>query len=345
VALAQAAVRPYRRALMRIRVVVVLCALLIGCSAAASSPPSPTASIATIGQPADDGARIVGVATLDARTRDLTIESPEVGTVMVRLLLPSGYADQPTTRFPVLYLLHGGGGKYTDWTANTDVEALTAPTRLLVVMPAAVTSGIADLATAGPQAGGSGGSTRWEAFHLTELRQLLERNWQAGEDRAIAGLSMGGFGTVTYAGRNPELFKAVASYSGALDLRGLTALVDDPRDLAHWGDLVTAAANWGLYDPVKLIPRLRGKAIYLSFGNGEPGPLDPGRTDVDELEQVIGAGNQSFVAALDDAGIPATVHAYGPGTHSWPYWGRELRLSLPLLLRALGETPTATSPS
>ncbi|MGZ6255813.1 MAG: alpha/beta hydrolase [Candidatus Limnocylindria bacterium] len=330
-------------------IVALLGALACGPSRASlPSGPTPTAagpsaspSLATIGQPADDGARIVGVQTLDARTRDLTIESPAVGTVMVRLLLPSTYAEQPLTRFPVLYLLHGGGGKYTDWTSNTDVEAFTAPTRLLVVMPAAITSNLGSLGSGGQR----GVTAGWETFHLTELRQLLERNWQAGQNRAIAGLSMGGFGVVTYAGRHPDLFRAVASYSGALDLRGLTALIDDPRNLAHWGDLAAAVANWGVYDPVKLIPRLRGKALYFSYGNGEPGPLDPGRTDVDELEQVIGAGNESFVAALKDAGIPATVHAYGPGTHSWPYWERELHASLPLLLEALGEPSSATSAS
>ncbi|MGZ6328517.1 MAG: hypothetical protein ACXWN2_07340, partial [Candidatus Limnocylindrales bacterium] len=76
-------------------IIALLCALACGPSGASlPSGPMPTAagpstspSLATIGQPADDGARIVGVQTLDARTRDLTIESPAVGTVMVRLLL------------------------------------------------------------------------------------------------------------------------------------------------------------------------------------------------------------------------------------------------------------------
>ena len=74
------------------------------------SPVAPGASptlAPTVGTPADDGARIVDVTTLDARTRDLTIDSPAVGTVMVRLLIPSGFDAQPSTRWPVLYLLHG----------------------------------------------------------------------------------------------------------------------------------------------------------------------------------------------------------------------------------------------
>ena len=312
-------------------------------AAGPSASPSPASSLATIGRPADDGARIVGVQALGARMRDLTIESPLVGTVMVRLLVPSTFADRPAARFPVLYLLHGGAGEYTDWTEDTDVEALTEPTDLLVVMPAALTSGLGDGSKRGP-----GGAGMWETFHLVELRQLIERNWQAGDDRAIAGLSMGGFGTLTYAERHPDLFTGVASFSGGpLNKAALTLMVE--KGLARWGDLNPDAANWDTDDPVQLIDRLKGKALYFSYGNGTPGPLDPPeRTDLDELEKTVGVGNDAFVAALDEAGIPATVNAYGPGTHSWPYWERELHASLPMLLQAVGATSsspaTPTSP-
>jgi diacylglycerol O-acyltransferase / trehalose O-mycolyltransferase len=311
-----------------------------GASSTAAGPsasPSPASSLATIGQPADDGARIVGVETLDARMRDLTIESPMVGTVMVRLLLPSTFADRPATRFPVLYLVHGGGGHYTDWTTNTDVEALTAPTDLLVVMPAALTSRLGDRSK-----DGTGGQGMWETFHLTELRQLIERNWQAGENRAIAGLSMGGFGSLTYAETNPDLFKGVASFSGSpLNKVALSVMLMLKKD-PSWGDLNPDEASWGIYDPVQLIDRLKGKALYFSYGNGTPGPLDPpDRTDIDELEKAVGIGSDAFVAALKESGIPATVHAYGPGTHSWPYWERELHASLPMLLQAVGATSSS----
>ena len=308
-------------------------------SVACATPPPP---LPAIGQPADDGARIVKVETLDDRTRDLTIESPAVGTAMVRLLLPRTFASRPEARFPVLYLLHGGGGEYTDWTQNTTVEADTAPTDLLVVMPAASSSGLDGWYTDWAE-GGTCGPRLWETFHLTELRQLLERNWQAGDRRAIAGLSLGGYGSITYAARHPGLFAAAASYSGALDLRGYFERFPDPYEAARWGDPVTDASNWDGHDPIELAPQLRGTGVYLSFGTGQPGPLDPPGADEDQLEAFISGGNQRFLAALTSAGISATVDAYGPGTHSWPYWDRQLRTSLPFLLRALGESPAATS--
>jgi diacylglycerol O-acyltransferase/trehalose O-mycolyltransferase len=343
---------------------VAMCLMLGACSSAGGSPsgsvasvpsagtspmsPSPTASstssLATIGVPADDGARIVGVTTLSPRMRDLTIESPSVGTVTVRLLVPSTFAQQPDARFPALYLLHGGGGGYADWTTNTDVEALTAPTDLLVVMPDAATSGI-DGWYADWETPAEVGKQAWETFHLTELPQLLEANFQAGPDRAVAGLSMGGYGAVVYAGRHPGMFKAVASFSGALDMKSETQHFDDPDYAARWGDPVIDAANWAAHDPMVLVPALRGTALYLSFGNGVPGPYDAGRTDTDELEAWVNAGNAGFVAALAAAGIPATVDSYGPGTHSWPYWERELHAAMPLILQAVGAPATSSSAS
>jgi diacylglycerol O-acyltransferase / trehalose O-mycolyltransferase len=316
-------------------------------TAGPAASPSPAPTLATIGQPADDGARIVKVDTIDARTRDLTIESPVVGTVQARLLLPSTFADQPATKFPVLLLLHGGGGEYTDWTSKTDVAALTAPTDLLVAMPAALTSKMGDqIGTGTIQAPGVADLDKWDTFHNTELRQLLERNWQAGPKRAVAGLSMGGFGTVTYAEKHPELFEAVASFSGGpLDLKSLLGIQGNPDALGRWGKLAITALDWKTIDPVEAMPLLKGKALYFSYGNGQPGPLDPGRTDFDELEGIVGGGNVNFTAALADAGIPATVNAYGNGTHSWPYWERELHAALPMMLEAVGGTASGPLPT
>ncbi len=300
----------------------------------ADAEPSP--SPATIGLPTDDGARIVLVEDLGGRTRDLTIDSPAVGAVKVRLLLPEAFQGEAAGPFSVLYLLHGGGGGYVDWTKETDVDGITAETDLLVAMPDAASSNMGTfLPGGGPD--GSGGPPNWERFHLIELPELLELNWRAGEQRVIGGLSLGGWGAVLWAARNPGLFEAVASYSGALDL---TVSVDDSDEARALVDRAyEIAEEIGLTEanPINLVPALEGTDMYISYGNGEPGPLDDPDREHDPLEDWIGRSNESFVAALAEQGIPATVNAYGPGTHSWPYWERELEASLPTLLEALGE--------
>jgi diacylglycerol O-acyltransferase/trehalose O-mycolyltransferase len=293
---------------------------IAGCVPASSaSGPMPEA--------ADDGARIVDVATINDRTRDLTIESRAVGTTHARLLLPARFEADGSRRWPVLYLLHGASDSYESWTRSTDVEQLTAATNLLVVMPEAGDHGYySDWWN-----GGKGGPPMWETFHTVELRQLLERNWRAGDRRVVAGLSMGGMGAMSYAARHPGVFVAAASFSGVLDtpLGGV-------RDRAIWGDPKVQADVWREHNPTDLVPKLRGLALYMSYGDGQPGPLEAA-IGVDELERRISRENEHFLARLQDAGIAVTVDAYGAGTHAWPYWERALHRSMPLLLDALGE--------
>jgi diacylglycerol O-acyltransferase/trehalose O-mycolyltransferase len=279
-------------------------------------------------QPADDGASIVSVEMVDSRTRDLTIDSPAVGTQKVRLLVPARFDERASARWPVLYLLHGATDSFVSWTKLTDVEALTEPTDLLVAMPDGGAFGwYSDWWN-----GGRGGRPMWETFHLTELRQLLERNWRASDQRAIAGLSMGGFGAMVYAARHPGMFVAAASFSGALDPLGGQQKVDN----ALWGNPVAQIDIWKAHDPVYLASDLRDVALYVSYGNGQPGPLDTMTTRPGDLEAWIAAQNETFVARLHELDIPVTVDAYGPGLHLWPYWQRALHNSLPMMLDALG---------
>jgi diacylglycerol O-acyltransferase / trehalose O-mycolyltransferase len=335
---------------MRSSAVIAVVLLVSACSAgspssggpgqpsASSATPSPTRSAApsktpaptepAIGEAADDGARIVKVTSVDARTRDLTIDSPAVGKVLVRLLIPNGFEAQPETMWPALYLLHGADGSHLDWTMQTDVEQLTEPTDLLVVMPDAGGHGFySDWWN-----GGQGGPPMWETFHTSELIQLVERNWHASDRRVVAGLSMGGYGAMEYAARHPGMYLAAASYSGAVDLIGGQA--DLGPDI--WGDPTAQADVWRAHDPVNIAAGLTGIDLYVSYGDGQPGPLDLGAASTDDTEVWIHDRNVTFVARLKELKVPVTVDAYGAGSHTWPYWERALHRSLPLLLKALG---------
>ncbi len=310
-----------------------------------STGASPTRSpLPTYDVPADDGARIVAVTTVDARTRDLTIVSPALGklapahgplgwTVTVRILLPSQFDARPTARWPVLYLLCGAGGDHTEWTSNTDVEQATAATDLLVVMPDAGGGWYSNWWN-----DGKGGPPEWQTFHLVELRQLLERNWRAGDRRVVAGQSMGGYGAMEYAAREPGMFLAAASFSGVLDpaaeaSRGWSIGAPD----AMWGSRSAQADVWLAHDPTDHPAALRGTALYVAYGNGRAGPLDASGAKADPQESEVAIENAAFVTALGASHVPVTVAAYGSGTHSWPYWQRDLRRWLPIALKALGE--------
>ena len=111
----------------------------------------------------------------------------------------------------------------------------------------------------------------WETFHLTELRQLLERNYRASDNRAVAGNSMGGYGAIIYAERDARLFKAAASYSGALDVIPETKRQPNADDIARWGDPTSDASNWDAHDPLTMLPQLRGTALTSRTATVNPG--------------------------------------------------------------------------
>jgi diacylglycerol O-acyltransferase / trehalose O-mycolyltransferase len=309
---------------------LVLCFLitLVATSACGSDVQTESGS----GIEPDGRAQVVAMTELSPRMRDVTIASPALGRdARVRLLLPANHA-QHIGPWPVLYLLHGCCDTYESWTRSTDIEELTETSDLLVVMPEGGRVGFYSDWSDGPG---------WETFHLTELREILEREYGAGEAWAIAGGSMGGLGALAYTARNPELFRAVASFSGVVDTRSSSMVLallreEGEQSGALWGDPQEDADVWAEHNPYDLAPELRGRPLFLSVGTGEPGPLDEPRTSFDDLEASLASQNMAFAARLSELEIPAQINFYGPGTHSWPYWQRELHNAWPMLQQALG---------
>jgi diacylglycerol O-acyltransferase / trehalose O-mycolyltransferase len=309
-------------------------AMLTSSAVLAAGPPT---AIAVEPAPAHGGgARVIAEEHVGQRLVDLTIQSPALGaTANVRLLTPDGWQQRRHgQRWPVLFLLHGMGDSHRTWTDDSDVEQLAALRDVLVVMPDAGESGY----YTNWWNFGAGGPPRWETFHLDELRRILERGYGAGTRRAVAGLSMGGFGAVSYAARRPGMFRAAASYSGPVHLlhpRYVQLWEDAPPEaFVLWGHPVAQRPIWQAHDPHHLATRLRHTPIYLSSGDGTPGPLDPAGTPADEQEAMIDELNRSLAGRLRQVGAQYTTHFYA-GTHSPPYWERELHRSLPMLLHAL----------
>lgn len=318
--------------------VLLLLLVLTGCAPSAGdappvpSPPPPSSSALTSSPPA----RIVDTEQISDRQVDLTIDSPAVGSaVKVRLLVPKSFRPGPTPTRPVLYLLHGCCDSYVSWTRSTDIEQLTKDLDVLVVMPDGGKVGFYSDWKSGPA---------WERFHLAELPALLGPEYGAGEPRAIAGVSMGGLGALGYTARHPGMFRAVASFSGIAHIRqsadtsqGYIGLVQSQGEdgYALWGDPATDEDTWQEHNPYDLADRLQGMPVYLSCGNGESGPLDAEGT-VDSIEAQLRRENEALAKRLRKLQPEATVHLYGPGTHNWVYWERELHAAWPMITKALG---------
>jgi len=188
------------------------------------------------------------------------------------------------------------------------------------------------------------GYARWERFHLTELMRLLQQDWGGSSRQAIAGFSMGGLGALKYAGRHPGMFSSAASFSGVVsptapggpqNVMSITARYgNNPRNL--WGDPRAHAAPWRANDPISMTRTLSRMPVFLSCGDGRPGVYDAPRRPYNAVEGLLHRQNVRLSSALRRSGA-RQLHTrfYGRGSHSWPYWQRELDRALPMLVSSI----------
>jgi S-formylglutathione hydrolase FrmB len=309
------------------------------------------------------GIHVVATKRLDARQYNVKVLSPALRrTVDIRILLPREY--DASRRYPVLYLFHGTSGGASDWVAKGNAEATTDGLPVITVMP-----------DAGFNFDGGGwftdwvdattpeGPSRWETFHITDVVPWIDANLSTianRNGRAIAGLSQGGFGSMTYGARHPDMFSSVASFSGAPEIArdpdvavGATAVIyatafglDGAQPEAMFGSRVTNAVNWEGHDPAMLIENLRASTLHLWTATGVNGPYDPepnpGGTGIELLTHF---STQKFHDHLVEADVPSDYHDYTYGTHTWPYWTRDLQEYVGLMMRdfAHPKTPNTVS--
>ncbi|MCW3815108.1 esterase family protein [Micromonospora sp. DR5-3] len=246
-----------------------------------------------------------------ARIRcDFFSEALGMGTSMT-VLLPEraatqiGMAGSVTVGDPpVLYLLHGLSDDDTIWTRRTSIERYVAPLGLAVVMPQAGRSFYTDEAH----------GNRYWTFLSEELPRVCHSFFRLSDRRAdtfVAGLSMGGYGAVKWALREPGRFAAAASLSGALDVSRRRAHPTSPVNPAVWhtvwGDREVTGTD---DDTVALLERAGDDlpALYVACGT----------------EDFLYEDNVRFVDTARRRGTPVTVD-FSPGDHDWAYWDAKIQ--------------------
>jgi S-formylglutathione hydrolase FrmB len=95
----------------------------------------------------------------------------------------------------------------------------------------------------------------------------------------------------------------------------------------------TQELNWQAHDPGTLVTNLRGMHIELWTGDGTPGVFDPAGIATDPIEVITFTATQLLDGYLKEVGIRHGYHYYGGGTHSWPYWARDLEEYVGPLMR------------
>ena len=213
---------------------------------------------------------------------------------------------------PVLYLLHGLSDDDTIWLRRTSIERYVAPLGLAVVMPQVHRSFYAD-----EEYGG-----RYWTFLSEELPEIVH-SWfrlsQRREETFVAGLSMGGYGALKWALRQPERFAAAASLSGALNIGGRRSgrvRPEDPRLFDRvFGEADPTGSDDDLLALVQRADPAELPSLYVCCGQQ------------DELMP----DNRTFLDACSTAAVPV-ASSFTAGAHDWDYWDAAIQDVLGWLL-------------
>lgn len=251
-------------------------------------------------------------------------------TLKVAVTTPSTYQTSQD-RYPVIYLLHGGSGSFSDWhqkvTQKGIVNQLAETYNVVIVTPGV---GPASYYYDSPLLD----SVRYETYMIQELIPLIDSHYRTlaqKESRAITGLSMGGHGAITLAAKHPELFVAAGSMSGVMNIdTDLWKVGEDFRNLRKKGQLEMLGAinykapQFNPYTAVGLVDQLKDQGVAVIIDCG-----------VDDF--LIETNRQMHGILLDKK----IAHEYieRPGAHTWTYWTEAVPVQFSFLNKYLQRTP------
>ncbi len=240
------------------------------------------------------------------------------------IYLPPNYETNTDKEYPVLYLLHGGGGSHKDWPGRGHLADVA---NQLIGSKEAV-----EMIIVCPEAGKTlmnyfnSPEWRYEDYFFEEMVPYIEANYRAKagkENRAVAGLSMGGGGTIVYAAHHPELFCAAYAMSSYVYR----------HDNLFWIDF---------NDPVqkKVHQLVEDNNCVKLIQNADQASVDAIKTvnwfvDCGDDDFTFKA-NLEFVMAMQEAKIPLQFRVRDGG-HTWEYWHSALYIALPFISRSFCE--------
>jgi len=222
-----------------------------------------------------------------------------IKTVVIK---PASY-DANNEKLPVVYLLHGAFGSYSNWISKVPhIKDLADQYKMIIVCPdGGYTSWYFDSPV--------DSSFRYETFVGVEVPQYIDAHYRTIAERngrAITGLSMGGHGGIFLSFRHSELYSACGSMSGALHVTVITNRYDVEQRL---GDTAANRKYWHDWSALNVIDQYPKDSLSII--------IDCGTED-----QVI-TMNRAVHEKMLKLKIP---HDYTerPGKHDWAYWSNSI---------------------
>ena len=228
--------------------------------------------------------------------------------VPLHVIFPADHAAFSSTT-PVLYLLHGLFGRFDNWLTNTKIVEYAKKYPFVIVCAEGGDNWYADSPLLE--------NHFYESYILEELMPAVESKFNVGqsrEKRAIAGLSMGGYGAFKFAFRQPEKFRFAASMSGAFHAAEIRP--DDKWTelqnsiLAVFADEERFKSENNLFQIIEKYPSEKISALpYFYFDCGAEDKFLP--------------VNIRLSKTLNQRGIAHEFQTFSGG-HDWNYWNTQL---------------------
>lgn len=236
-------------------------------------------------------------------------------TIKAVVIKPDNY-HSTSARFPVVYLLHGYGGYYSNWIIRVPALKHYADTyQLLIVCPDGETGSWYFDSPVDT-------SFRYETHIASEIVAFTDANYRTVADkdhRAITGLSMGGHGALFLGIRHSDVFGAAGSMSGAVDFSDIKNRYELGKKI---GDTITNAKEWHSLTVINLVENYANTGIKIIFDCGD--------------KDFLINGNRKLHQKMLQLKIP---HDYTerPGTHDWNYWRNAISFHLLFFQRFFNE--------
>ncbi|MFB3827560.1 MAG: alpha/beta hydrolase [Bryobacteraceae bacterium] len=236
------------------------------------------------------------------------------------VLLPADY-EKSFRRYPTLYLLHGLGDDHTSWSYMTNLSGYAAAKDIIIVMPDAGRSFYVNSA-ADPKA-------KFEDFIAKDLVAFMDSHFRTiplPRARALAGLSMGGYGAALIGLKHYRRFAAFASFSGAVGIAH-----DMPRTPAHAEAARRTAPMQALFGPANSPERAARDPFALL--EKTPAAEMPGIYIACGAQDFLLAQNREFVRLLAEKKIPYEYREVSPRAHTWDFWDDQVKVFLDMLAK------------
>ncbi len=214
------------------------------------------------------------------------------------VVLPDNYQNKKDS-FPVVYLLHGYSGSYSNWPKKMlDLQKLATENNMVLVSP---DGGYSGWYVNSPVMA----TNQYETFISEELVNYIDKNFKVFPEaakRGITGLSMGGHGALMLGITHPQTYGAAASMSGAVNLMSLANRYEIKQIL---GDTAQYLSTWKKYSVVNIADTLTNNKMPLLLDCG--------------IKDIFIKDNRLLHEVLLRQNINHT-YIEREGGHTWSYW-------------------------